>query len=109
MVWNAIVMKEWPSKKRHDYLNELRDQVKSNSNNNDYIGLQIIDMMVLRKRELFPDVLWAFNISVRKENGPYPFIIRAEVSMPEPLRVKVPKRWRHLVPNEKMNNKATLH
>jgi hypothetical protein len=45
---------------------------------------------------------------VRKENGPYPFIIRAEVSMPEPLRVKVPKRWRHLIQNDNMN-KATLH
>jgi len=83
-------------------------QIKTNFNN-DYIGLKIVDMMVLRKRELFPDVLWAFSISVRKENGPYQFIVRAEVRMPDPLRVKVPKRWRHLIQNDKINGKTTLH
>lgn len=78
----------------------------------DDVGLRMIDMMELRKKQLFPDVPWAFNISVRKENGPYPFIIRAEVRMPDPLIPKVPKRWRHLISREGNvfnKNSAIIH
>lgn len=110
-VWNAIVMKDWSSTKRQNYLSDFKKQIKTRTSQ-DIAGLRMINLMEFRKKQLFPDVLWAFNISVRKDNGPYPFIVRAEIRMPDPLIPKVPKRWRHLLPDDRdkfINNNQVLH
>jgi hypothetical protein len=63
--------------------------------------IKVVKQMIRIKEQLFSDAIWAFEITVRKEIGQYPFIIRAAIRMPDELIPKVPKKWNHLV-NTKM-------
>jgi hypothetical protein len=95
-IWNSIVMEEWPSGRVKGTLGDLKKNIKSIP----FFGKEmesVIDELVETKKKIFPDILWAFEITARKDAIPYQFIVRAAIRMPDELIPKVPKRWQHLV------------
>lgn len=90
MVWNSMVMQEWGQSKT-DYIQAMRDHLKSAPDDVRKISDNMINMWIKRKMDFFPSAKWAFEITVRKgKEGP---IIRALTRIPDHLRHTVPKDW----------------
>jgi hypothetical protein len=99
-IWNIININQWPSTTEKYSLSEFMQNIKKEFSNHREL-IKVVKQMIRIKEQLFSDAIWAFEITVRKEIGQYPFIIRAAIRMPDELIPKVPKKWNHLV-NTKM-------
>lgn len=92
MVWNALVIREWGPDK-NDHLKMLYEQLASAQSATDRKGMTaLIDMWVSRKRTLFPEAKWAFDISVR-DDGTGGHVVRAYIRIPDHLRHAIPAEW----------------
>ncbi len=94
IIWNAVAMEEWDSGKK-DCVKMIYEQLAKapNPEFGQAETVALVDMWVKRKKELFPDAKWAFQIEVLDgKGGP---IIRAHTRIPDHLRHTVPLHWRN--------------
>ncbi len=92
MVWNALAVKEWDPNKP-DVIEMLHNQLTNVPAKIDRHRMPgLIDMLIERKRKLYPDAKWAFEISVR-DDGDGGHVFRAFTRIPDHLRHTVPVEW----------------
>ena len=86
MVWNALVMKEWDPNKP-DAIEMIYSQLDKAPSEIDRRGMTgLINMLIERKRKLYPEAKWAFEISVR-DDGDGGHVFRAYTRIPETTEV----------------------
>lgn len=96
-VWNAIAMSQWGY--RQDYLGAMYKNLESSPESEKNQSLEVLNFWANRKEELFPDDIWAWELSVFRD-------------LDQKLRIKtdirIPQELKHLLPTHLRSKKLGL-
>lgn len=87
-VWNAVNLKRWG--KPGDYIKDMIAEIAKHDSHDQGAATAMIQMLVQRKNELFPDELWCIRniVAYRDFNGE--LIIRVVAVAPEQFKDQLP-------------------